>query len=353
VSKKRSSRIKKTASNIEAGKRVKPKEVKQFAKDLVDDVLAQPPGGAFKKLSTLFGSILPRLLPTEDPKAREARIQREEQQARREVEREAERHRKARAARGLGPKAGTGEPEPHIIFDEIPRGEIKLPKNPTYGDYLKAKARQDQQILSELKLGASRFGGVPDLPPDRPWPTFEGKKLPFVAQIDLSTLPRAPTSMLPSDGWLYAFALSDDRERTTDPVFVTVYRGPRSALVRAAPPSDAEKSLYFSAISGKSGPVGMDDLVPLTTRKQPANTEDAAEDSAGWLFGEVDPGIDSAGELADRAFKDGDDWINLLAVTSVGSMMWSDGGRLCFLIRRRDLIKQDFSRVTTAICAVL
>src|SRR5688500_4175159 len=42
------------------------------------------------------------------------------------------------------------------------------------------KGRAD---VDALPLGASRFGGVPDLPPEIAWPQIEGKKLMFLAQI--------------------------------------------------------------------------------------------------------------------------------------------------------------------------
>src|SRR4051794_5221415 len=55
-------------------------------------------------------------------------------------------------------------------------------------------------------VGAPRLGGEPDLPPDVAWPTRGGKRLPFIAQLDCSTLPRWAGSPLPASGWLYAFA---------------------------------------------------------------------------------------------------------------------------------------------------
>ena len=43
--------------------------------------------------------------------------------------------------------------------------------------------------------------------------------------------------------------------------------------------------------------------------------------------------------------REGDDWMNLLEVQSVGSMMWSDCGMLNIMIRRSDLGRRDFSRL--------
>lgn len=53
-----------------------------------------------------------------------------------------------------------------------------------------------------LPLGASRFGGDPDLPAGFVWPSRDGRSLTFLAQLDLSHLD-APG--LPASGWLLFF----------------------------------------------------------------------------------------------------------------------------------------------------
>jgi hypothetical protein len=66
------------------------------------------------------------------------------------------------------------------------------------------KASDDQQI----PIGASKFGGSPDLPRSEPWPVNEqtGKPLHFVAQINFSEVSEFDTqSELPSRGMLYLF----------------------------------------------------------------------------------------------------------------------------------------------------
>lgn len=58
----------------------------------------------------------------------------------------------------------------------------------------------------EFPLGASRFGGRPDLASDLVWPTCKAGPLPFVAQINLSELPDGPRrDLLPPTGMLYFF----------------------------------------------------------------------------------------------------------------------------------------------------
>src|SRR5262245_27455074 len=45
-----------------------------------------------------------------------------------------------------------------------------------------------ESALAGLPLGASRFGGVPDLPPGAAWPDREGVPMEFIAQIRLADL---------------------------------------------------------------------------------------------------------------------------------------------------------------------
>lgn len=54
-------------------------------------------------------------------------------------------------------------------------------------------------------VGASRFGGGPDLPVDVPWPAVDGRRLDFVAQLDLSSLEPGWLSDLPASGHLWIF----------------------------------------------------------------------------------------------------------------------------------------------------
>src|SRR5262245_45007702 len=41
--------------------------------------------------------------------------------------------------------------------------------------------------MSAVAPGASRIGGVPDLPKSVPWPQRQGKPMAFIAQIDLAS----------------------------------------------------------------------------------------------------------------------------------------------------------------------
>jgi len=102
--------------------------------------------------------------------------------------------------------------------------------------------------LDLLPIGASRLGGVPDLPPGTAWPDRDGVPMEFVAQIrlaDLASLPAA--ARLPQDGSLVFFWNSQwtcsDMEREARLCAVIHARG---ELERATPPRIEWKSEFSS-----------------------------------------------------------------------------------------------------------
>jgi hypothetical protein len=235
--------------------------------------------------------------------------------------------------------------------------------------------------MDALPLGASRFGGVPDLPPAIAWPEIEGKKLLFLAQIDFAALPRWDGDPLPAEGWLYAFVMFSTKETVGLPpwkVVVLHHRGPREALVRAAQPLEEEMWPEWA-----TNPIEGYDLVPLEPRLglsiglenlRRAGLEDLIDyvvddverviprhdgGSGGYLLGHPGIGEESANAMVRDLVSYGawpgedeangaDDWLSLLTIFSVGSMQWSDAGEFYLFIRRSDLARGDFSRVRTS-----
>lgn len=60
-----------------------------------------------------------------------------------------------------------------------------------------------------LALGASRLGGVPDLPSGLEWPTWQQAPMAFLAQLNLAELaPYDPAHLLPPEGMLSFFCQS-------------------------------------------------------------------------------------------------------------------------------------------------
>ena len=236
------------------------------------------------------------------------------------------------ARRGTNFLTGGGKPEPQILLYQPPDEDVSIGPDWPMDKVNAALDKQDKIRLDELQIGESRFGGVPDLPDNLSWPEFKGKKLPFLAQIDLSKLPK---SLLPAEGWLLVFGLADSEEDKT-PVRILHHRGPREELKRCPIPSKKEiwtdcGSRTYSVLALKASP-----------------EKDWTE--AGWLLGAFEE-EDAAG-IADEQDCSGDDWITLLAIESVGSMVWSDCGKFHFAIRRSDLEKGDFAKVCAGLSEV-
>src|SRR5579871_2997445 len=69
-----------------------------------------------------------------------------------------------------------------------------------------------------LPVGASRIGGMPDLPPTVDWPLWKGQPLGFLAQFNLNDLSQfACCRELPSTGHLWFFYVTDQGTWGFDP----------------------------------------------------------------------------------------------------------------------------------------
>ncbi len=76
---------------------------------------------------------------------------------------------------------------------------------PSLGIKTKERVMQSDRI--------SKYGGIPDLPKHFEWPTFAGKPLSFICQLNLSELPAHLFSEdLPPGGILYFFILTEGVE---------------------------------------------------------------------------------------------------------------------------------------------
>ncbi|MFA6115305.1 MAG: DUF1963 domain-containing protein [Sphingomonas sp.] len=98
-------------------------------------------------------------------------------------------------------------------------------------------------------VGATRFGGLPDLPPDMPWPDVGGNPLRFYAQIDLSDLAGTVIAdRLPGSGLLSFFVSPLDLD--PDLIVVVVPLVPDGApLVRRLPPADCAQFAYPTIVT--------------------------------------------------------------------------------------------------------
>lgn len=129
-------------------------------------------------------------------------------------------------------------------------------------------------------LGATRFGGLPDLSPGAPWPAAPGgEHLTFLAQLDLADVAiRAGANALPPEGLLSIFAgnLQDDPEKGA----AAILTAPGTPLVRLQPPQASEPGYDFSLPK------------PVAVRFEPALTLPTGENLFADAIEEAAPGGD-------------------------------------------------------------
>lgn len=104
-----------------------------------------------------------------------------------------------------------------------------------------AKVASIDLALEMLPLGASRFGGLPDLPPGVAWPVRDDVPMEFVAQIRLAdAAPYDVLHQLPASGSLLFFYNSQwttyDQDQDLAACAVLYHPGADSELIRTAPP---------------------------------------------------------------------------------------------------------------------
>lgn len=223
---------------------------------------------------------------------------------------------------------------------------------------LHAEAASDD----ELAVGASKFGGAPDLPPDLTWPTSPYGPVGFVAQLDLADLAGTAAAgfyRLPRQGGLVLFAAHDWEngmqpgvvERGEDGSWVPVpdlchlfFVPPGVTRVRREPPEELEETEQIYPASRLAVSETWD--VPWADDVEAPELEDllrglrehgrGASRMGGWSIhartGEVCPGAD---------------WYSLLTLESeeVQEWSWADGERLEVFVHRDDIADQSFRRV--------
>ena len=111
--------------------------------------------------------------------------------------------------------------------------------------------RVSTKPLDMEPLGASKMGGVPDLPAEEGWPDRAGRPLAFIAQFRMhEVVPHDPEKVVPLDGTMWFFydaegqPWGDSMDRGG---WTVLYRGVQeSALERAEPPTGLPESCRFA-----------------------------------------------------------------------------------------------------------
>ncbi len=233
---------------------------------------------------------------------------------------------------------------------------------------------------TELPLGSSKIGGIPDLPPTIPWPEWDDQPIPFIAQINLAdNAPYDYAEELPHTGMLFFF-FNDEALCTYPPTreswCVIYYDGDISELRRM--PIASEKQLVYPICSVKfSTKLTLPPFESLYIERlglsydafqQKAPIEQKREADA---YQELDRQLDMfyerlspyhqllghpiqiQGDLLWECQQDTHyegnptDWRLLLQIDSddEAAMMWGDVGILYFYIPQQALAVQDFSQV--------
>lgn len=239
---------------------------------------------------------------------------------------------------------------------------------------------------TSLPLGASHFGGEPDLPPAAAWPRWREGPLSFLAQLDLATLPD-PTGLLPERGTLLFFYDAKTLPWGFDPADeggarVLYSEAEARVLTRTPFPEDLPPEARYAARTLEARPV-----VTLPTDGERAGLE--LEEDEDWeRYAELESGItgldpqhrvlgwpaelqnpmelecqlvsngiycgNSEGyrsEAAQQLAPGADEWILLCQLDSdeAQGWMWGDLGRLYFWIKRGHLRARRFDRVWTVL----
>jgi uncharacterized protein YwqG len=244
-------------------------------------------------------------------------------------------------------------------------------------EYLNTLRRPAVHLRGTDTRGFNKLGGVPDLPAGFEWPVWQGKPMSFLCQVDLSTVAGLVNDVAcPESGWLYFFYDADQETSGFDPKDKgswSVKFAPADAPVsRATPPGAATSSAHFKEKCFT--PVRID----LYPDSEDARVASMPFDGRQWdtfcdinipafggepehhLFGYAQPiqgndmelecqlvshgincGTPEGYESAEaQALEAGAaDWGLLLQLDTDddSDMMWGDGGRLYFWIKRDDL----------------
>jgi uncharacterized protein YwqG len=263
-------------------------------------------------------------------------------------------------------------------------------------------ARPSARLLLDAEgsqtTGASRLGGLPDLPSSTRWPHCAEKPLNFIAQIDLAdTSPHDTEHLAPSDGLLSFFYDAEAQPWGFDPAdrgsAVVIYtpasaqieprRPPASLACRTRPPNDYPPSGVYSAIGlrarsemtyappdsfdvqslglseaevlayaevhaaevGRTAGGGTHRLLGHPDSKQGDMQVECQLVTNGYYFGGGRHGVDPQ---AMALLSGASEWRLLLQVDTqddVTGMMWGDCGRLFYWIREPDLRARNWDRI--------
>lgn len=221
------------------------------------------------------------------------------------------------------------------------------------------------QPIGELAVGASRIGGVPDLPASLEWPlSTHGHPLAFLAQVNLrEASPFDRSGLLPKTGWLWFYFGTSESD--FDFHHVQYFDGSAEALQRRAVPDAIPERIRF-----RSCAVRFDSRVslPLVWEYKekfelpleggdllwdPLMRDISGNKLLGWADSIQGPAEEDA-SLTGRADQPNTqkEMRLLFQVDSEDKktgMTWGDAGMVYFLISEDDLKAQRFDKTAAAV----
>ena len=265
---------------------------------------------------------------------------------------------------------------------------------------IRLRARSVQE--SELELGVSKIGGMPDLPEGTVWPEWGDMPLAFIAQIRLTDIaPFDREGALPHTGMLYFFYQESEEsilfrpEKQGDPTpwRALYYDGNPSQLWRTPAPSSLPSiSLFRPCAVEFSTELTLPPFESPTIKRLGLTYDAFAQDAASErkeeaeryfelgkqisdlygdthlihrLLGHPDP-VQGDMQLECQLYSHGLSWVDyrennpkvaeleesstdwrlLLQIDSdnAAGMMWGDVGRIYYWIRRNALATRDFDQ---------
>lgn len=234
---------------------------------------------------------------------------------------------------------------------------------------------------------SSKFGGVPDLPSETPWPTHNEQPLDFLAQCRLADLGRlGPACGLQADGMLYFFHSLDQQPGG----YEVIDRGSWRVLFAAGEVMPSERptgpqrgALEEQAIEFSEAPsmLSIRQLETIGVRltdpefeaylslREPLDGDqplhrmfghpDSVSQDVRHVCEVISRGYDySPATLSEPTVRSVsrehlDEWVLLLQLDTfkqtTGHVTWGDGGRLYFMIKRSDLAAHNFDDVWAVI----
>lgn len=215
---------------------------------------------------------------------------------------------------------------------------------------------------AELRLGASKLGGRPDLPASVDWPVLRGSPLSFVAQVDLDSVAvMDPSGVLPSSG-LLSFFYSIDHPSESDgaPEGVVVFTEAGTSLSRREFPRALGFANRYAAVpfAGEPEmvlPAWTDPILEAVELSEPESDAfwnrllDSSEGPSHRLLGhpsEIQTSQFQPAVCARALGGDTAEWTLLAQFDNdvAAGMDWGDAGRLFYWVRRNDLAAARFDR---------